>query len=303
MYQNLDESNLVKWFKLTQVKNGLGPAKIKKLLEIYSDLDNLFSVTDSELEKNSFITSKILQNFKKLKDASNENFYKVLEECKKNSISIIPLLDKLYPKNLKYIPSPPLTLFVKGNIELLNSQEKKIAIVGARNASSEALNIAYNTSFELSNKKVIIISGGAEGVDTKAHQGALDSKNQLTISVLGSGFFHPFPMQNKQLFDKIVKNNGLLITENSPNFKGSRISYLQRNRITSGLADAVFLVAAEKVGGGIVQAKLAQKQKKPIFCPKLDSSIMPQEGILEAIKEYGAIPINEPKQLLEKIKE
>lgn len=303
MYQSLDNDSLVKWLKLTQVKNGLGPARLKKLLEFYGGLNKVFSVADTELENNYLITPKIFSNLKKLINASNEEFYKLIEECKRNSIFIIPLIDKRYPNSLRFIPSPPLTLFAKGNLELLNNKRKKIAIVGARNASSKALDISYDMSFKLSNENIIIISGGAEGVDTKAHQAALDSKNSATISVLGSGFFHPFPIKNKPLFDKIIDSGNLLVTENSPNFKGSRISYLQRNRIISGLSDAIFVVAAEEVGGGIVQVRIAKSQKKPIFCPKLESNIMPQAGIIQAIEKYEAIQIDKPDQLINLVRE
>jgi len=295
--QNFSDDNLVKWLKLTQVKNGLGPARIKKILENFGGLDSLFNADNLELKSNSYFTTKILDNFKKIKEANEEPLYKIIDECKRNQITIIPMLDNLYPEKLKYIPSPPLTLFVKGNIELLNTG-KKIAIVGARNASQKALEIAYNFGLELSNKNITIVSGGARGVDTKAHTGALESENKKTISVLGSGFFHYFPRENESLFDSIIRNNGLLISEHLPTFSGSRISYLQRNRITSGLSDAVFLVAAEKNGGGIVQARITHLQMKPLFCPKLDPDITPQDGLIDAVNKYGAISINSPNELI-----
>ena len=292
------EDELVKWFKLTQVK-GVGPQRIKKLLNFFGNINIIFDAKVSELLQARLFNEKMLKDFNKLKVASEENFFKVIKECKEKNIEIVTLADSDYPRKLVSIPSPPPTLFLLGKKDLLYAGEK-IAIVGNRAPSQKAIDYTYNLSKQLSEKGITIVSGGALGIDTAAHKGALDLEAGKTISVLGSGFNHFYPPENVDLFDKI-KTKGLLVSEHLPNFKGSRISYLQRNRITSGISDALFLVAAEKGGGSMTQTVKAHLQRKPIFCPKIDEDITPNEGVKEAIEKYNARQIENTQQLLKLI--
>ncbi len=121
-----------------------------------------------------------------------------------------------------------------------------IAIVGTGEPSENAKETAFRFSKELSNNGTLIISGGALGMDTAAHKGVLESAAKETVSVLGSGFFRPYPPENENLFDEIINNGGLLVSENVPNFRGADYSFVFRNRIISGLADSVFLVATNE---------------------------------------------------------
>lgn len=280
----LAKEDLIKWFKLSQV-TGLGPQKIRKLLSYFNNIAAIFNLSDSELLQTRIFNETMIQEFNRLKNASDENFEKNVDECKEKGIKIMTLVDKDYPKQLNYLTSPPLTLFLLGRNELLD--DKKIAIVGTRTPDKKAKEYAFSLSKFLAEKGLTIISGGALGIDTSAHIGALDVEKGKTISVLGAGFNHPYPPENSELFDQI-KKRGLLISEHLPNFKGSRISYLQRNRITSGLSDALFLVAANKSGGSLTQVKIANSQRKQVFCPRLADGIMPNEGVIESIVKYGA---------------
>jgi len=206
------------------------------------------------------------------------------------------MIDKRYPKELIYIQSPPLTLFLIGDTDLLFNN-KKIAIVGTREPTQKAVDYTYSLSKFLSNNNFTIVSGGAAGIDAAAHKGALDADNGKTISVVGAGFNHLYPPENINLFSEI-KKKGLLISEHLPNFNGSRISYLQRNRITSGIAQTLFLVAAHEKGGSLTQVEIAYKQRKPIFCPRLEDDIAPIAGVKKAILKYNAKEISSPENLL-----
>ncbi|MBU0591288.1 DNA-processing protein DprA [Candidatus Micrarchaeota archaeon] len=293
MVTELTKDELVNWFKLGQVTK-LGPQKILKLLGYFNDLSSIYQANDSELLQTRIFNEEMLKDFNKLRSASDENFIKNIEECNKKSIKILTLLDKNYPKELKFLQSPPLTLFLLGKTELFNG--KKIAIVGTRQPDKKAAEYAFSLSNFLAEKGITIVSGGALGIDSEAHKGALSLETGKTISVLGSGFNNLYPPENTNLFDQI-KKKGLLISEYLPNFKGSRISYLQRNRITSGLSNALFLVAAQKIGGSLTQVKIAHEQRKSIFCPQLNSNILPNEGVKEAIKKYGTQQIKDQEHL------
>lgn len=296
----MDDTQLVKWMKLGRIK-GIGPRKIQALIDIFGTLERIFDASPDELLDTRIFKESMLPEWKKLKGASDENFLRAIHDAFSQNIQILTLIDPQYPMKLKRISSSPLTLFLWGNTSLLEKSEK-IAIVGTRQPSDEAKKLAFEFSEYFSNLGMTVVSGGAEGIDTIAHEGALASNIGKTICVLGTGFFHVFPPKNAPLFERIRDSNGLLISEHLPNFSGSRISFIQRNRITSGLSDALFVCATGETGGSMVQTKTAWEQRIPIFCPAMDMNIQPNEGLMVAIKSYGAHEIRRPVELLRSIR-
>jgi DNA processing protein len=292
----LRDDQLVKWLKLTKVPK-LGPSKIKKLFDLIPDIDKIFSMNDNELLKTRIFNEEMLMEFHKLKDALEDNFIKAISECEKSNIFIIPIIDKRYPSFLKNISYPPLTLFLKGNLDLL--YQKKVAIVGSRKADENSKKWAYDIAQEFVKKGFIIVSGGAVGIDYSAHKGALDSDGK-TICVLGSGFFKMFPEEHFELF-KTIESKGLLISEHLPNFPGSAIALVQRNRITSGISDAVIMAASGERGGAMVQTKIAFEQRIPIFCPELALNLKPNEGIFQVVNEWKGIQIKSAEDVIKRI--
>lgn len=287
---------LVKWLKLTKVP-GLGPSKILRLFNQGLDLDKIFLLDDESLLRTRCFSESMLPDFHQLKQASDENFLKVTEECEQNDILMVPIVDSRYPSFLKNISYPPLTLFLKGNINLL--YETKVAIVGSRKADPTAKRWAYDLAQDLAKQDIVIVSGGAIGTDYSAHRGALDADGK-TICVLGSGFFKMFPESHHDLFDEIAKK-GLLVSEHLPNFPGSGVALVQRNRITSGLSNALVMVASGERGGSMVQTKMAYEQRIPIFCPKRDLNLLPNEGIPQIINEWKGKEIESSKEVLENL--
>ncbi len=292
----LNKEQLVKWLKLTKVPK-LGPSKIMKLFGLVNGIDQIFSMSDSELLRTRIFNEVMLIEFHKLKDAADENFLKVITECEESHIGIMPIIDERYPVFLRNVPYPPLTLFLKGDLELL--YVKKIAIVGSRKADDTSKRWALDLAQDFVKKDYAIVSGGAIGIDYSAHMGALDS-NGKTICVLGSGFFKMFPEGHLDLFHEIEKK-GLLISEHLPNFPGSAIALVQRNRITSGISDALVMVASGERGGAMGQTKIAFEQRIPIFCPDRSLNLQPNEGIPQVINDWKGIEIKSSDQILEKI--
>ncbi len=290
------DEKIVKWLKLAKVPK-LGPSKIKKLFELVSDIDKIFSMNDNDLLRTRIFNEEMLSEFHKLKDAAEENFIKAITECHENSIQIMPIIDQRYPSFLKNVSYPPLTLFLKGDINLLYL--RKVAIVGSRKADENSKKWAYDISQDFIKKDYVVVSGGAIGIDYSAHRGALDA-NGKTICVLGSGFFKMFPEEHLDLF-KTIEKKGLLISEHLPNFPGSAIALVQRNRITSGISDALIMVASGEKGGAMVQTKIAFEQRIPIFCPMLSLNLKPNEGISQVINEWKGIEIKSADDVLTKI--
>ncbi|MFH0973514.1 MAG: DNA-processing protein DprA [Candidatus Micrarchaeota archaeon] len=297
---NFNETQLIRWMKLSRVK-GLGPRKIQSLAEFFGSIDKIFEATPTELVSARVFKEGMLPEWRQLKDASDENFVKVIRECASQNIKIMPLLDEAYPLKLKRLPAPPLTLFLLGDASLLNSD--KIAVVGTRQPSEKARKLAFDFAKYFADQRITVVSGGAEGIDSAAHEGALASGVGKTVCVLGSGFFKSYPSKNESLFERIRKSGGLLVSEHLPNFPGSSISLIQRNRITSGLSDALLVCASKEAGGSMIQTKIALEQRIPIFCPSLSLDVQPNEGIRIAITDFGAREVNSPQELLSKIKD
>lgn len=292
----LQKTQLVNWMKLTKVPK-LGPSRITKLFNMVSSIDKIFSMSDEELLETRIFNEVMLSEFHKLKKASEENFIKAISECEENNIAVVPIIDKRYPTFLKNISYPPLTLFLKGDLNLLYI--KKIAIVGSRKADECSKKWAYDIAQDFVKNDYAIVSGGARGIDYSAHKGALDL-NGKTICVLGSGFFKMFPEEHSELFH-IIETKGLLISEHLPNFPGSAIALVQRNRITSGISNALLMVASGEKGGAMIQTKIAFEQRIPIFCPNRALNLQPNEGILQVINEWGGIEIKTSKEILNRI--
>lgn len=295
-----NETQLVKWMKLGRVK-GLGPRKIQQLITAFGNIESIFEASSDELLNTRVFKEHMLSEWNKLKMASDENFLRAIREALAQNIEIVPLIDPKYPAKLKQVPSPPLTLYLWGNTSLLNKGEK-IAIVGTRQPSDEAKRFAFESSEYFSDLGITVVSGGAEGIDTAAHEGSLASGRGKTICVFGTGFFHTWPPQNAPLFNRIRASDGLLVSENLPNFGGSRISFLQRNRITSGLSDALLICASKENGGSMVQTKMAYEQRIPIFCPAKDMGLQPNEGINFAIENFHAKEVRTPQEIVDYIR-
>lgn len=169
---------------------------------------------------------------------------------------------KLYPKSLQNIPNPPKKLYIQGNLELLNYPV--ISIVGSRSCSENGKNLTRKFAYELSQCGITIASGLAKGIDTVAHLYSYKEKGK-TIAVLPSGFNHIFPKENVGLYEKILDNGGLVISEYSPHIEAKSQYFLERNRIVSGLSLGVLVVEAAHRSGTSVTAKLAKSQGRKVF--------------------------------------
>lgn len=275
----MNKEEIVSWFKFCRTR-GLGSKRILKLLSLFGNIRRVLDATNEELLASKVFNEVMLESLTHIRTDAfvNEEVNKIFESCKQLDIAILPMYESNYPKELILIPDTPLTLYLKGNINLLN--HKKIAMVGSRDSDENAKNWAYEWSKRLSDQGFVIVSGGAKGIDYIAHQGCLDA-NGKTICVLGSGFLNFFPETHTNLFDEISKK-GLLISEYPPHFVGSRISLLQRNRIISGLSKAIVQVTSSDKHGSMTQLNIAIKQKIPIFSPAAELNFYPNEGILKA---------------------
>lgn len=207
----------------------------------------------------------------------------------------IECFEKEYPNKLLKIREYPQKLYYLGNVELLNNK-KIVAIVGSRKCSEYGRKYARYFAKELSKRNICIISGLAIGIDAAAHDGAVTEEGR-TIAVLGGGLQHIYPTSNLWLFNRILENNGLIITEHSDEEETLLEGFPKRNRIITGIADAVLVVEANHRSGSKVSAEYAFKQGKKVYCIPRGLDEKNNSGIIELI-ENGAKIVSSPSKLI-----
>lgn len=212
-----------------------------------------------------------------------------LNRLRKNNIVILPVDGDDYPESLKNIEDPPICLYVKGNTEVLKARDQKFfdgkqktaknlvpslmqidsihfAIVGTRKPTPYGIQVAKKFAYELAGDGFVIVSGLAMGIDTIAHQSALDAQGK-TIAVLGCGVNIIYPAVNRVLYENIIAAGGAVISEFPPDQMALKGMFVARNRIISGLSKGVLIVEGLKDSGALITARFAGEQGKEVFAP------------------------------------
>ncbi|MGO9783327.1 MAG: DNA-processing protein DprA [Streptosporangiaceae bacterium] len=174
---------------------------------------------------------------------------------------LVTVLDEDYPANLRLIPNLPPFLFYRGN--LAADDAWSVAVVGTRNASEAGIRQAARLSRLLAGHDVTVISGLARGIDTAAHQAALDSAGR-TIAVLGTGITRCYPAENQDLAEQIARA-GALVSQFWPTRAPGRDTFPRRNVVTSGLSQGTVVIEASQTSGAKMQARLALEHGKKVF--------------------------------------
>src|SRR5208282_767661 len=169
--------------------------------------------------------------------------------------------DENYPESLRQIYDPPLVLYVKG--ALTAKDKSAVAMVGSRMTTHYGVETARRLAYQLAYIGVTVVSGGARGIDTAAHQGALHSKGR-TIAVLGTGINLIFPAENAELFERIAAQ-GALITQFPFNRKADKQSFPIRNRLVAGMTLGTVVVEANLTSGALITAKMAADNGRQVF--------------------------------------
>ena len=246
------------WFWLCNI-NTIGSIMTEKLLDYFKEPEAVYNAGEAELRKVPGIGEKRIKEIIKSKEP--EEVRKKLKKVEDMGICFLSYGDEAFPEKLKKIEHPPYGLYVKG--KLPDVRFPTVAVVGARECSGYGKDIARYFSHELSGMGIQIISGMARGVDSSAHCGAI-SASFATYAVLGCGVDICYPLENHKLFYEISKTGGL-ISEYPPGTKPSPGNFPYRNRIISGLSDAILVVEARKKSGSLITANLGLNQGKDIF--------------------------------------
>lgn len=270
------------WIWLSTVKD-LGPIKKIKLLEKFLTPEKIFYAEKKELLSVEGITEKVVKNLEESKNI--DLLVKYEAYIKTHNIQLVNFFDKIYPEKLKNIYAPPITLFAKGDINLL--QGKSLAVVGCRNPSDYGLKVSKELVRDISRNGFTIISGMARGIDAVAHKAAIES-NGKTIAVLGCGVDVVYPRENMDLYVSILKK-GLIISEYIVGTEPKAENFPLRNRIISGLSDGVLVVEARKQSGTMITTDFALEQGRELYVVPGNINSITSEGTNNLIKEGAKV--------------
>lgn len=255
-------------------------------------LRKIYSLSTPQLSHLFSLSSKNAEVF--YEDLHSQiTFHQLKQDLK--YYSILTIVDENYPYVLKQIKDPPIVLYAKGDVSLLH-HTPSLSIIGTRNPSTEAKFKTESIIRPLVAHKFMIISGMARGIDSYAHHKTLKYHGK-TIAVLGAGFHHIYPKQNKMLFEKIAEK-GLLLSEYPPNVPPSRFHFPERNRIISGLSFGTLVIEAMERSGTLITVEQALDQGREVYAMP-GSIFLPQtKGCHQMIRD-GAKLILEAKDILE----
>ncbi len=200
-----------------------------------------------------------------------------------------------FTKVLDDIIDPPKKLFYRG--ELPSERQKTVAIVGARKPTSYGREIAFSLGKKLAEQGIVVISGMALGIDAIAHQGALDAGGK-TIAILGNGVASFYPLSNTSLGHRIIAQGGAVLSEYEPTMPALAHQFLERNRIVSGLSDAVIVIEAAARSGTLSTANHALNQGREVFAVPGNITSPLSEGCNKLIK-MGAHPLTSVDDVLD----
>ncbi len=216
-----------------------------------------------------------------------------------DKINQISPLEHDFTEVLSTIALTPKMLYFRGKMPENMSKErpKTVAIVGSRHNTRYGEEVAYHLAYELARRGVIIVSGLAYGIDSIGHRGCLDAGG-ITVAVLGTSIDNIYPKKHLSLAREIVEKNGAIISEYAPGDNPiTKYSFLERNRLISGLSDVVVVVEAAEKSGSLNTATHALAQGKEVFAVPGNITSPYSQGCNKLIKQ-GALPYTEPEDVL-----
>ncbi len=238
----------------------VGPVRLRKLLEVFKEPQQILSAKRSELRKVEGIGSEVadqIASWESIVDLAAE-----LARIRDFGATVITQESPSYPKSLREIHAPPIVLYLWG--ELNERDHHAIGIIGARRTTHYGTESAKKLAYQLAYAGLTVISGLARGIDTAAHQGALAAKGR-TIAVIGSGLSKLYPPENRGLAEKIRDGNGAIVSEFSMEIEPDRQTFPMRNRIIAGWSHGIVVVEAGLNSGALITASQAVEQGRSVY--------------------------------------
>lgn len=267
------------WIWLSTIQ-GLGSIKKQILLHKYQTPEKIYRLKKEEILKIKGFGEVLAEHI--ICKENKANLEKDIEFLQKEKIKILTIEDKEYPEILKTIYDYPVSIYVKGNETILNNAS--IGIVGCRESSVYGEKVAQYFAYNLAKKSINIISGLAKGIDSQSHIGAIKAKG-MTIGVIGSGLDIVYPKENQYLYDKIIEENGAIISEYPLGTKPEKMNFPARNRIISGMSKAILVVEAKKKSGTLITVDFALEQGRDVYVVPGNIDEMNSVGTNDLIKQ------------------
>jgi DNA processing protein len=237
---------------------GLGAASMQRIMQKLEDVQQLFTLTRQQLQ--SYELSPVV-----IEQILTPNWQQAEQDAawlaKHTDTQLVSLFDSNYPPLLKEIASPPLMLFMQGEVGL--AQQAQLAMVGSRNPTPAGKEAATQFARYFAQTGMVVTSGMALGVDGCSHRGALQAKGK-TIAVVGTGIDKIYPQRHRRLAEEI-RQHGLIISEYPLGTAPSPENFPRRNRIISGLSMGVLVVEAALQSGSLITAQAALEQGREVF--------------------------------------
>ncbi len=239
---------------------GFGFGRTAAILEKFGSPQNIYNSSDSKLLECGLFTGEALKRAynKSLKQAD-----KIISYCEKNDVKIVTCSDGNYPALLKNIPDMPLVIYYKGTLPDFTAVPS-VCIVGPRKCSDYGIKAAYSLSSRLARGGMIVVSGGAKGVDAASHEGAM-AEDGITVAVMPCGFGYDYLRENAPMRENIIRSGGCLLTEYPPEHAVKRGTFQVRNRLMSALALGTVVIEAGERSGALITARHALEQGRDVF--------------------------------------
>ncbi|GGB30145.1 DNA-protecting protein DprA [Virgibacillus dakarensis] len=271
---------------------GITRNSIRKMLRADPSLSNLYKLSSSQLSHQYTIP---FQNAQLLYSDLHDKHVHASIKHDLDMFPVVTIVDDNYPPVLKTIKDPPFVLYMLGDLSLL-SYRPALSVIGTRRPSQNAYRKMQFILPALIEKGLLLVSGMAKGIDGYAHQLALQH-NGKTIAVLGSGFHHIYPKQNRSLFQRIAQA-GLVLSEYTPNTPPERFHFPERNRIISGLSFATLVIEATERSGTLITVDQALDQGREVYAVP-DSPLLPQTVGCHRMIQDGAKLVMSAHDILE----
>ena len=285
------DDSLKSWLALN-LTQGLGGEGARRLLKEFGSPEAVFAASISLLK--SVVKADVAAEISK--GIAGDILAPTMAWLEDSNNHIVTLADSDYPQALLNISDPPLLLYVKGRLDLLN--RTALAVVGSRNATPQGINNAGAFAKSLSEAGLCIISGMAHGIDAAAHHGALRGQGS-SIAVVGTGLDKVYPAANRDLAHALAKQ-GTLVSEFPLGTPPLAANFPRRNRIISGMSEGCLVVEASLQSGSLITARLALEQGRDVFA--IPGSIhAPQSKGCHALIKQGAKLVETAQDILEEL--
>lgn len=288
--QNLKNKRYWVWFSLIKK---LGSIRKLKLLEIYKNPEVIYNLKKDQLLNIKGIGEETVKNLINSKNEKLLDYH--INYMLKNDIDIINIEDDIYPQILKKIYDPPISLYIKGNKNILNN--KNIGIVGCRECTDYGKRVAKYFAYNLSKYNINVISGLAKGIDSYSHIGCLatcfdkniNSNYGKTIAIVGNGVDIVYPKENFELAKKIIETGGAIISEYPCGTKPDKMNFPARNRIISGISSGIIVIEAKEKSGTLITVDFALEQGRDVFVVPGNINSINSVGTNDLIKQGAKI--------------